>query len=386
MPRWYYNKEAKEAAKSAKNDECPICEGKSKLTFYALCDGCDKWYHPRCLNRDPKIVQKAKNFLCNDCGTNNEVDGQVREQQTETEQPLEDVSFSNQFNESTHDNNYSSEPSEKASQESTDNNNSTDDEGYKAVDYFKDHRIKNGKREFLAVYRDEDEEWVKETDCDGCVDFLNMYCESNRIRKTTIQYKEGCGAIEGRKPNKKLWASIERIKDMVISYGNREAIQPKIFSGINYEEDSLELMQVGSHCFALLYIAEIKTCFLADGQNAFSKHAKSRKIVLKKLSGVKFLKFLPFNGQKEEDNCASSAAAIAIEFQRLHNIKRTPMEPLEVANGTLERIRKVLHKGSGEKINTWIPIVGESWKVKCNNCGAKFKTKNRGALNLHKCA
>lgn len=386
MPRWYYNKEAKEALKSAQNDECPICDGKSKATFYALCDGCDKWYHPRCLNQDPKIIQKARNFLCNKCGTTNDADHQTQEQQMENEQTSGDISFSDQFNEPTQNNDHSSEPSGKASQESTDHNNSTDDEGYKAVDYFKDHRTKNGKREFLAVYKDEDEQWVKETDCDGCVDFLNIYCESNRIPTTTVQYKEGCGAISGRKPNKNLWAPIDRIKDMVISYGNREAIQPKIFSRINQGEDSLQLIQIGSHCFALLYISEIKTCYLADGQNTFSKHGKSRKMVLKKLSGVKFLKFLPFNGQKEEDNCASSAAAIAIEFQRLHNIKQLPMEPLLVADGTLERIRKVLHKGSGEKINTWSPIVGEAWKVKCDNCGAKFKTKNRGALNLHKCA
>lgn len=407
MAEWVYNQE--DTPNIALNDECKVCEGKRKSHHYALCQKCLYYYHPSCLKMKVSEVMALPlevPFYCLDCTKiieeerrkEEEHNGDINSQDTEIigSQPLSDLSCHGQFNNQDCDHNNDQWNDNRRSQEKSieEFNHSqhdsvtdigTDDEGYKEVDYFKDHRVRRGKRQFLAVYKDEEEGWVNEKDCDGSVDFLNIYCRSAGIPETSIEYREGCGATEGRKPDKKLWASIDRIKDMVVSYGNKSALQPKIFSGLNTEEDSLQLMQIGSHCFALLYIAKLKTCFLSDGQNAFINHSRSRKLVMTKLAGVNFLSCLQFYGQKEEDQCASSAAAIAIEFQRLHNIREVPKDPLQVSTGQLDRIRKILHKGSGEKINSWTPIDGQAWKVKCDNCGKTFATKNRGALNLHRC-
>lgn len=483
MLRYIYSD--KNAEKAAANDECAICDGKKKINFWSQCEDCNKWYHPKCLGLDEKVIKalpKDKPFHCPDCrptarstnatnlddnliqveqrtsqtpgpsnaiekerantsGTTNSSQGTVIDQEnlidlasrtlsiqehssrkrikqigialrSRKEQQIRSNAKSNKARQISG----RGEPSTKGkrptrhlnkpphskphmpptpgtefssdSETSTDSEgNDTDSEGYAAVKKFKDHDVEDGKRIFQAVFEKNNEErWVFEEDCDGCIDVLNKYCRETGLPESSVTYKEGCGAVANRVPNKKIWVKIERIEEAAIIYGNKKAIQPRIFNGLNPNEDSLQLMQVASHCFVLLYLSSNKTCYVADGQNAFAKQVTSRNILLSKLKGVRFVTYLPFYGQKEEDQCASSAAAISIEFQRLYHGGLTPEEPLQVPRTILKRIRSSFHKESGEKINRWSPVDGEVWKVQCSQCGKKFNTKNRGALNLHRCS
>lgn len=194
-----------------------------------------------------------------------------------------------------------------------------------------------------------------------------------------------CGARRGNnKPNKQAWAYLEEGLSAVNTYGNKNSIKAEMFQQLGLE-DKLYLLQVGEHCFAVLYLAKIRTCFVADGLNTFREEKITRQLVIARLSQAAHINYLPFYGQKEEDVCVSSVAAIAIEMQRLYKAKEWPTEIKVPALG-LERLKKLLHKSRGKKTNEWLPVANINWKVKCSGCGMTFATTNRGAMNIHKCA
>lgn len=114
-------------------------------------------------------------------------------------------------------------------------------------------------------------------------------------------------------------------------------------------EDKIMIMQVGQHAFAVGYSSDSKTCITSDGLNTFSDCRLTRALVLARLRGARRVRHVAFQGQKEIDNCGSSTAAIAIELQRHHGHWDFDDE-IKVASSTHSR-----------------------------------RTKNRGALNIHKC-
>lgn len=392
------------------NSECAICNDKEDYINYAVCEKCIHWFHPKCLNLDPIVIKNAPKrvpFYCRDCNPRGKpllgeiIPTQsteiVSSQSTEimstlginnANNILREISSNNEENMNQNVDDISSQPEDNNQKSSS---QSTDDEGHAPIDYIKDHRGEPGNRQFLVVYEKDDEElWHHEDDLDNCVSYVNNYCRCEKIPLS--KYPEPpCGAPkknkQGRKPKTELWRPIEDILAKAITYGKKDGIQPKIFDNRSQlgDKDELFLLQIGTHCFVVLYIAETKTCFVADGENTFKEDRRTRKVVLNKLSRAAFINYLPYYGQKRADYCASSASAIAIEFQRLYKNKTWP-EKIEVSGGTLARIAKIMHGGKGDTIQEWLPVKNISWKVQCSLCGIKMATKNRGALNIHKCA
>lgn len=109
-------------------------------------------------------------------------------------------------------------------------------------------------------------------------------------------------------------------------------------------------MQIENHCFVILYLAKTKATLVSDGENAFDK-AYYKSMILEQIIGIRSVKYLPFKVQSEKNHCASSAAAIAIEFQRIYRQGYWPEKEIIVAPSILDIIRKVLHKEPGDKLN-----------------------------------
>lgn len=103
-------------------------------------------------------------------------------------------------------------------------------------------------------------------------------------------------------------------------------------------------------------------------------------------SSVSELESTDEEGYSEHDQCGSSAAIIAIEFQRFHKTGHFPSE-IVASKSIMERIRLSLHKEPSQKLNNWKPVrhPSKESKVRCDKCGKKWQTRNRGVLNLHKC-
>lgn len=58
-----------------RNQVCKVCK-RPDGGFFALCDGCEFWYHPRCLKQTytiKKHLQKFRSWLCNNCKNNIEI-------------------------------------------------------------------------------------------------------------------------------------------------------------------------------------------------------------------------------------------------------------------------------------------------------------------------
>lgn len=279
-------------------------------------------------------------------------------------------------------------PSSPASTQSTeimDSYHECDDEGYAEIANILDWRMTSGNsRQFLVEFIGETEHsWLDEDCLDGCVSKLQLFCRVANIDQTKIVYKTGCGSSNARQ-NKNNWATVPEILDLIGIYGHKDSIKPSRFNGLR-KRDLLCLMQVGEHCMVVLYLAASKTCFVADGTNLYRKDPTTYQLVNSQLQHALCIKSLVFNGQLEDDHCASSAAGIAIEFQRLYRSDELPEEELKVPKSIMDRLRARLHKEPGPKIRPWQPISRIGWKVSCSKCGKKFRTKNRAALNLHTC-
>lgn len=220
-------------------------------------------------------------------------------------------------------------------------------------------------RSFLVKYRsNESEEWLREKHLDGCVDLLTRFLEKNNLEPTKLTPKQKVGSSESSNANQ---ANSVYIKDAVCAantYGLRGELRVTAFEKLG-NQDSITLLQVGAHCYAILYCARTKHCFVADGENTLLNNAASRRLVFSKLSGAKVITFIRFDGQREKNYCGSSAAGIATEFQRIYK-SGEKMASIKTPDTTMASKKKVLHKYRDEKINRWQHINEQTWKATCS--------------------
>lgn len=420
-PKYVYNNAARgsghwskpAADKVAKNQECKVCEGNKNYTQWVLCDGCDFWYHPKCLGRKPPDSRSADPFYCNNCSrlSGNEVRPEGREdtQQVETEQiegsfspdggycpDGEEMQLSNLAVDSEAQ---TLEPIASTSGQRTtfipeelvdeDPCATTDDEGNSEITGVLGYRCPGPNRgQFKVRYRSNSEEaWVPIKRLDGCVDMIERFLIKNDLPleyMAGLGYRQGCGSSNPTASGKENWAQLDDIISAANTYGIKNSLKVTAFSELG-SKDALHIVQVGAHCFTVLYWASSRHCLIADGENTFVNNMTSRRLLLTKLSGVKRISFLPFYDQREVDFCGSSAAAIAVEFQKIYK-EKSDLREVRVAKSVIARIKKVLHKAPAVKIREWAPITNQAKRsLKCDACGKAFKTTNRGALNLHKC-
>lgn len=386
-----YNTDAS-VTKEALNDCCKVCNDKKDYDNWSLCEKCKYWYHPQCIGINPKDIDQEEDFLCKDC--TKELSRVVCEPRASTSrqgnEPEASTSRSGPRSSTSHLDRTLSEIQNRGPNcvpeilPSDGDTSDTDEEGYAEIMGVFDWRARASEREFLVQSRKlKKKKWLKEDDLDGAVSTLRNFCIKNNLPAPKISYKEGCGAAEPSQANKNNWVLLEDILRAIKTYGKPNSIQPEILDEIS-NRDGLYLSQIGNHCFVILYLSEHRLALVADGQNTYAVNKAARKLLLVALQGVKHIRSLSFFGQKETDQCGSSAAGIAIEFQRMYQARDIGTE-VKVPSSIMERIRKAFHKEPGQKVNTWTPINQREWKVKCPKCEKVFNTKNRNVFNLHHC-
>lgn len=442
-----YNNTTEEECRVAKNSTCKICDDTKNYECWSLCDKCLYWIHPECLSLDPEATSARKTFLCTDClmsessassqqslpktpslrsqdstappmRTLNEIQNQpeaVKEHIRKLRRADDSHEVQNEDRTITppgtpnfetpqgitdqdedmisEDNNaiLTNEPRTAKDRETIpeiieDNQTpvDTDDENYAEISGITGWRMKRNRRQFKVTFRkSKEEQWVLEKHLDGAVSTLRSFCLKNGLADTELSYREGCGSATTNQVNKNIWASMDEILKAIKTYGRKDSIQAEALH-ILQDRDSLGLAQIGTHCFVVLYRASSGTALVSDGQNTYVNNRVAKKLLLAKLTKARHVRFIPFHGQKETDQCASSAASIAIELQRIYRTGETVSE-IKVPHSIAERIRKVFHKESGQKLNPWRPITQMSWKLQCPKCHKTFNTKNRNIFNLHRC-
>lgn len=429
------SKESNDSTQSItpKNNSCKICnDTKEQYQIWAVCNSCHYWFHPQCLNYHKLDYSDDESFHCITCQelvdnnqlyespscsqATNSKDSATHSACNETDFLGIDISqCSNISSELGGDGHFhmggyrSPTPSERPSSRSSNTNSSrdasskenhtqaipeileddesclsTDDEGNAEILAIHDFKTSSSGRRFLVEYRSNgSKEWLHEKHLDGCVDLLARFLEKNNLEPTKLKHKQKVGSSQPSNASQANWVYVEDAVRAANTYGLQGGLSVTGFKKLD-DRDSITLLQVGAHCYVILYYARTKHCFVADGENTFINNTASRKLVFARLSGARTISFIRFYGQKEKNYCGSSAAGIATEFQRLYK-SGEKFNSIQVPDTTMRRIKKALHKYPDEKINRWQPINKQSWKTQCEKCGKKFNTKNRGAMNLHKC-
>lgn len=417
------------AERQPKNNECRICN--YYYGYQSLCDDCYYWYHPKCVGLKAKEVKALgdDDWICPECLKEREVRANQQVAQPQVEQaPIREgnmaqspsnTEYSNESGQvegiirpqenrananspkagpsntsPLHDRTNSTQVIEEDDEDETDEGEDeegedTDDEGYAEIEEIRAYKVLASGRRFLVAFKKTKSrpaklEWVREKDCNGCVTLVKKFCKEKGIPMTSIKYKPGLGSADPETVNKRNFARLEEAVRMARTYGQKNSIQPQPFEKLT-DQDGLYLLQLGEHCYTILYYAGDKILYIADGENLIFKSEKTQELVEIELDDSEIvIRKVIVKGQNQKNQCASSAAAIALEFQRLYPSKKIPRE-IVISGQRKERIASVLHKEPDQKLQKWKPVLDRQWKVRCSNCDKEFNTKNKGALNLHRC-
>lgn len=427
----------KESIESGSGEVCGVCKT-AELGDYVFCDEDQTWYHKQCLKIDDatydQLMKTPGNYVCPKCVEKNKTPDQVPLQQhveqmaslaevTENTPPSpegqatlplsHDVAseqiVSQNIPTTAEDIVPQAGPSGKqprserfvrqTSRKSTtpirdvqprrprrvlsDDSSSEDEEGYSRVRRILNHRGKVPKREFLIQWYDKSESWEPEKNCDGCVNLLNAYCNLKRVERSKLKQK-GKAGYSGEGPLiRDNWATVQDVLERASRYGNKNAIQPEEFTKRG-KEDAIYVMQMGEHCFVILYYVDKKLALIADGDNLYEQDEVAQEVMRAEFHGIQ-VKSIPFVGQNRSSRCASSAVGIIIEFQSAHMKGEIPVL-LKPSRVNFERINNSLHKVESEKVTPWIPIHLQAKGVTCPKCGKNYRyARNRNVLNKHKC-
>lgn len=413
----------------ALNDTCLICES-SQYNDWVLCDGCNFYFHPQCLGLDPKTVMESEDdFFCTDCANKSSTQTQGTEPNStpnNENNTWDDFQLPSNFDEP--DNENQCQPLSAPSSQNTeiyqqasgeqcttpqrigprrkrtasskiaphliadnDSTTDTDDDGYSEIKAIKNVRKIRGKREFLVTYRsNQEDEWLPEHAFDKAVTSLKQFLEKNpHLSPTKLREDEDelVGAKSTKQANRANWVTMTEVAQKAKAYGDPKGLSIEVFGGKLGKEDKILLVKNDVHCHTALFLAKKRMALIADGENAAITNNIFRLSLVKKLHGIKKFKFLHFNKQREADQCGSSAAAIAIEFQNIYKYMEERGIPTEVAPpvSRIDRVRKVLHKEPGPKLNPPRQIEWLKKPLQCERCGKSFKSKNRNVFNFHKC-
>jgi hypothetical protein len=145
------------------------------------------------------------------------------------------------------------------------------------------------------------------------------------------------------------------------------------------KDDAILVLQIGIHCFVILYYHDRKMAIVADGGNIYASDQLAQRVIQSEFKGVNIIN-VPFYGQNRSNRCASAAVGIIIEFQKLHNRNELPCE-VRSTKVVFERIKRVMHKVDTPKVTPWEPINVRSFGITCPSCGKHF-SKGQKSWNL----
>lgn len=393
MPNYTYDNTD---GSSAINDDCFICDGKKNYSFYFICNGCDKWVHTRCLGYSKTAVAKSEKAYCPDCNVHKinfeEEPTTSFNQHESTEEPtIFDLDFDDYAlplaSSSTETDDM--QVTQVIESEST---TDTDDEDMTHIKEIVDWCIRRNKRQFCVAFkkRPDERKWYNEEDLENCPLLMENFClkkgiaEPSWLRAMTPAQREVGQFTSSKANDRSNWATVQEIIDKVKIYSDNYSHEIKKLEDFDSNLDGIYLIPIGHHCFVGLYFAQLKMVIISDGGGAYYYDKLIRQTLILKLRSIKKICYVPFLNQSGLDHCASSAAVICIEFQRILRNRKIP-RLLRVPKTILDRIKKVLHKTSSPSILGRVMINSRMQlkQVNCPKCSKKVK--DRRALNFHKC-
>lgn len=144
-------------------------------------------------------------------------------------------------------------------------------------------------------------------------------------------------------PIKANWADIDEIARKINNYGKKGSLKEEIFNGQELNRDSLLIKPIANHCYVMLYRHQERKAYIADGGNISAVCPIVNKMMKLELPGVTLINKL-YIGQRETNQCASSAILIGIEFQKAHDKGEEPDNIMYPDHSTQKRLEKILHK------------------------------------------
>lgn len=245
------------------------------------------------------------------------------------------------------------------------------------------HAGKPPNRRFRIKYVDGTESWLNEKECDNCLDLLKIYIAQKGLAATKVKHPKKCGSLGGVLEEQN-FVSVDDVIKLARKNLRSQSMQPVLFDEPDRSQDGLFVMQIGSHCFAVLYLCESKTCIIADGANVSATDRIAHDMVHTHIPDAKLVP-LPFIGQNRPDKCASSCIAIMVELEKIYRSRVIP-DKLMPEKRLFKELNKKLHP-------VYTPPTTGRWRinqtsigVECPKCGRRWlRQKNRAVLNLHKC-
>ena len=413
----------------ADDENCKKCQeavppraSLSDQTLWVSCDDCKGWFHIACLDKDEAWLDSLGDnpFFCFPCLASREEESDEEQTQSANTAPtgldptrsLPSLSAASQARPTSAQE--SPEPSENAplpvrsigpsqrtgeplaesSQNSQDNiqpkaSGSTIRanirKGHDIVKKAIGHEFSNRRgRQFRVEYENGEKLWHFERVL-YCLGKVDAYCATNKLPKSKFTPKSRMGATLELKQNPANWLNMSEVLRLAKCFGIQNGLEPTEFAGFG-SKDGIYIHQLGEHAYVFLWIPRTRTCYIADGLNTYIHEQEVREDLAPILSTAIHIRPLLFTGQKFADHCASSAAALATEFQRLHlNGLQFSGSEIQVPKSRLERIGAIAHKFKSERVNEWKPIKQLNFGITCPECGEKMRGKNRSALNFHKC-
>lgn len=402
----------------ANSDECLICQNAKNYVNWVACDLCRNWFHLKCLGLQRKDIP-SNEFNCPTCKTAREPPTAPLSEITNSNDPIASTSGVSdppgptgspltENSTSSSESNSSSDSEEsryelidlEGGQEDTQlvgsqtqasssqSSSLTDEDGNSQIKEIVAFRTRRGVRQFRVRYLSNNElQWFKESDLTSCPIPLEAFCATKNIPmpKFILDMKQNgtFGNILKTGSNPKNWVTLHKIIEAVAKFGRKNSPLPQILTSLG-TKTAIYILGLGNHCLVILHLPSTRTAYISDGQSAFLKDRDFRRICFSYLKGISFINFLPYLSQKAIDHCGSSAAGIAIEFQRALSTGAIPATIRSSAT-VINRIRKFLHPFRSKAVNRLLPPKMTKVLTQCPKCLQVFKTKSRAVLAIHKC-
>lgn len=335
----------------SENDTCGVCGGQENLDMVA-CDHCDRWFDFECVNLTREETDRIKFFYCDSC------------------ESLEELNLITVW-----------KGRKPTAAERVDKR-----KNYHEVEKILANKSKRVGRVLSRLFKvkwkgfsESESTWEPEHHLDGCIDTLQHYLREQGL---PLSHQEALlGGSFSSKFNIQNWCKIEDVYSIFLTYKNeyfpRVNLSSKIFDQLS-NQDAIYFMEHDGHCFVLLYLADRRVGYIADGGNFFLNSFEKAKEI-RELLGIR-LRTCKFDQQVRVDYCASSAILIALELVRAYNDGNIPKLLISPASWR-DRIIKRMHKYKSTPA-VLTPLHLRRRLYKCHYCNRSFRS-NRNRLEKH---
>lgn len=241
-------------------------------------------------------------------------------------------------------------------------------------------------------YDSSENTWEPETGLTNCYKKVSTYKFNNKLGKPVFPKpteRVGFSSSNEDTVNLNNWAHPKDIVKAAMTYRDNRREQTLPIHIINpesnyvvHKESAIYIIDLHPHAYVALCPENSKQVIVADGGNLLGQEQDVLTLMSKIFS--REVRNIPFKGQGGIDHCASSAAAIINELERIH-VNNWPIpEILTVAKSKHERIVKKFHKDpSANVIGQKIDIRDNIVKFKCHYDRCSFTTRKKVSLSAH---